>query len=243
MADCCLKGFRWEAKTNGRDENVAGLNCYATGSNKEVAIIVIHDLFGWTFENIRILADHFAEEVDATVYVPDCFGGEVLPSDILLDQSRYNELDLGAFLKRNSKAVREPEIIRFAESLKLSYSRIGAIGYCYGGWGVFRLAAKGKHLVDCISTAHPSMLEKHDIANINVPTQIIAPEFDHMFTEELKAYSLQVLPKTGVAYDYQYFPGLEHGFAIRGDPRKNGEREGMERAKNAASLWFRQWLH
>ncbi|KAH7141804.1 putative hydrolase [Dactylonectria macrodidyma] len=243
MADCCLKGLRWEAKTKGRDENVAGLNCYATGSNKDVAIIVIHDLFGWTFENIRILADHFAEEVDATVYVPDCFGGEVLPTDILLDRTRFNELDLGAFLKRNSRSVREPEIIRFAESLRSSYSRIGAIGYCYGGWAVFHLAAKGKNLVDCISTAHPSMLEKQDITNINVPTQIIAPEFDHIFTEELKAYSLGALPKTGVAYDYQYFPGLEHGFAIRGDPGKLGEREGMERAKNAASLWFREWLH
>lgn len=166
-----------------------------------------------------------------------------MPPDILFDRSRYDELDLGAFLKRNSKDVRGPEIIRFAESLKSSYSRIGAIGYCYGGWAVFHLGSNSKSLVDCISTAHPSMLEKQDIANVNVPTQIIAPEFDYMFTEELKAYSLEALPKTDVAYDYQYFPGLEHGFAIRGDPRNQGERGGMERAKNAASLWFRQWLH
>jgi dienelactone hydrolase len=36
-----------------------------------VAIIVIHDLYGWTFPNIRLLADHYAAEVGATVYVPD----------------------------------------------------------------------------------------------------------------------------------------------------------------------------
>jgi len=71
MADCCLRGFQWEAKAKGRDDNVAGLNCYVTGSNEDVALIVIHDLYGWTFENVRILADHFAEEVGATAYVPD----------------------------------------------------------------------------------------------------------------------------------------------------------------------------
>lgn len=33
--------------------------------------MIIHDLFGWTFPNTQILADHFAEEVNATVYIPD----------------------------------------------------------------------------------------------------------------------------------------------------------------------------
>ena len=42
-----------------------------TGTNKDVAIMLIADLFGWTFKNIRILADHYAADVDATVYVPD----------------------------------------------------------------------------------------------------------------------------------------------------------------------------
>ncbi|VUC27464.1 unnamed protein product [Clonostachys rosea] len=242
MSDCCLKGFRWEAETAGREGNIAGLDCYTTGTNKDVAIIVIHDLFGWTFKNVRILADHFAEEVNATVYVPDCFGGEVLPIDVLLDKSRFGEIDLPTFLKRNSRDVREPEITKFAEWLRSSYSHVGAMGYCYGGWAVFHLAAKDRNLVDCISTAHPSMLQKEDIASTGVPTQILAPEFDHMFTTELKAYSQQILPDTHVPYDYQYFPGLEHGFAIRGDARNEGERKGMERAKNAASLWFREWL-
>ena len=71
MANCCLKGFQWDAKSKGHDSKIAGLDCYVVGSNQNVAIIMIHDLFGWTFGNIRILADHFAEEVDATVYVPD----------------------------------------------------------------------------------------------------------------------------------------------------------------------------
>ena len=72
--------------------------------------------------------------------------------------------------------------------------------------------------------------------------QIIAPEMDIMFSEEMKAFANRVIPTLGVAYDYQHFPGLEHGFSIRGDPDIAGERAGMERAKNCAVSWFRQWL-
>jgi len=71
MSECCLKGFRWEGTPKGQDSKLAGNNCYVTGSNSEVAILVVHDLFGWTFPNTRLLADHYAEEVGATVYVPD----------------------------------------------------------------------------------------------------------------------------------------------------------------------------
>lgn len=96
--------------------------------------------------------------------------------------------------------------------------------------------------MDCVVTAHPTDLEKAEIANIGVPVQIIAPEKDVIFTEDLKAFSNRVIPSLGVAYDYQHFPGLEHGFAIRGDPDISGEREAMERAKNMAVMWFREWL-
>ncbi|EXL67881.1 esterase/lipase [Fusarium oxysporum f. sp. conglutinans race 2 54008] len=242
MADCCVKGFRWDATPRGRNGKVAGINCYVTGSNEGVAIMMIHDLFGWTFSNTRILADYYAEEVGATVLVPDFFGGEILPANTILDDSRWAELDLPAFLARNSKSVRGPEIIKTAKALRASYRRFGVMGFCFGGWGAFHIGAKDKQLADCISVAHPTMVEKTEIDALAVPVQIMAPEMDPMFTEELKQYSNQVIPKLGIPYSYQYFPGLEHGFAIRGNPNKLGERRGMERAKNAAVYWFREWL-
>lgn len=132
--------------------------------------------------------------------------------------------------------------MKCVQAIRAKRQRIGAIGFCFGGWGVFRLGAKGRNLVDCIATAHPSFLEKSEIDKIGVPVQIIAPEFDFMFTADLKDHSNQVIPKLGVAYDYQFFPGLEHGFATRGDPHNAAEREGMERATKAAVRWFKQWL-
>lgn len=170
------------------------------------------------------------------------FGGEVIPAEVVLDQSRWGEIDLPSFLGRNTKAIRGPEIVECAQALRSQHKRTGVIGFCYGGWGAFRLGDRNNPLVDCVATAHPTDLAKVEIESVGVPVQILAPERDPMFTEELKAFSNQVIPTLGVAYDYQYFPGLEHGFAVRGNPDIQGEREGMERAKNAAVLWFRQWL-
>jgi dienelactone hydrolase len=175
--------------------------------------------------------------------VPCCsFGGEVVSAEVVMDQNRWGEFDLPGFIARNSKDTRWPEILECAKALRAWHARTGAIGFCYGAWGVFRLSAKGTQLVDCISAAHPTLLEKEEIEKIGVPVQIMAPEFDPQFTEELKAFSNRVIPGLGVAYDYQYFPGLEHGFAVRGNPQDPAEMKGMERAKNSAVLWFRQWL-
>jgi hypothetical protein len=71
MESCCLKGFRWNSTPTGQETELAGLKCYRTGSDPKVAIMLIHDLYGWTFINTRLLADHLADEVGATVYVPD----------------------------------------------------------------------------------------------------------------------------------------------------------------------------
>jgi dienelactone hydrolase len=173
------------------------------------------------------------------------FGGEILDPDILSqpDQRDWGKLDLPAFLARNSKETRSPEIFGCAKELRSRYKKVGVIGFCYGGWGVFQLGAKENNgLVDCISTGHPSGLTKEEMDKVGVPVQILAPEHDPLFTPELKEYANKVIPTLAVPYDYQYFPGMVHGFAIRGGPNVPGERDAMERAKNAAVFWFRQWL-
>ncbi|PYI12668.1 alpha/beta-hydrolase [Aspergillus sclerotiicarbonarius CBS 121057] len=244
MSSCCLKGFRWTGTPTGQETTLAGINTYQTGTNPQIAILIIHDLYGWKFNNTRILADQLAEEVGATVYVPDFFGGESLPLEILQDEKRWAEVDIPGFMSKNTKTIREPEIFACARSLRFEhkYGSIGALGFCFGGWGVFRLGAKDVALVDCISTAHPTFLEETEIREVGVPVQILAPEYDEQFTEELKTLCNAVIPGLGVGYDYQFFPGLRHGFATRGDDREEGERAGMERAKEVVVLWFKLWL-
>jgi len=72
-SSCCVNGFEWNGTPTGQESTLAGNNVYVTGSNSEVAILVITGLYGWKFVNERLLADHYAREVDATVYVPDLY--------------------------------------------------------------------------------------------------------------------------------------------------------------------------
>ena len=71
MSQCCLSGFNWDGTATGQETKLAKNDTYVTGSNKDIAIMIIHDVYGWTFQNLRLLADHFAQEVNATVYLPD----------------------------------------------------------------------------------------------------------------------------------------------------------------------------
>jgi hypothetical protein len=111
MSDCCIEGSQWHGTPNGQETTLARNNTYVTSSNGKVAILVVHDLFSWTFPNLRLLADHYASKANATVYLPDFFGGEILPPETLKD-------DIPGFMNRNSKAIREPEIFECARVLR-----------------------------------------------------------------------------------------------------------------------------
>jgi dienelactone hydrolase len=164
------------------------------------------------------------------------FGGEVIPSEIIRDNSRLREFDLTGFLKQNAKEVRWPELLSCIKALRSQYKRVGVLGYRHGGWSSFRWRSKSHSppLVDCISAAHPTWLTKEEIDDIGVPVQILAPE--------LKAYANSVIPTKNVPYDYQFFPGVEHAFATRGNPNDEKERRAMVRGKIAQVAWMREWL-
>ena len=73
VSKCCITGFEWEGEPSGRTVPfpTTSNQAYVTGSSSSAAILFICDLFGWEFRNNRLLADHLAQAVGATVYVPD----------------------------------------------------------------------------------------------------------------------------------------------------------------------------
>lgn len=243
VSPCCFKAFEWDGRPTGKTAQLANINTYITGSNPSAAVLIIHDLFGWDFPNVRLLADHYAREAEVTVYVPDFFYGDSLDRDALLND-RWAELDVAGFLERNGREQREADIFACARILKDRHGKLGAAGFCYGGWAAFRLGAASHSppLVDCITVAHPSLLTKADIDGVGVPVQILAAELDPVYTAELKMHTFTTVPSRGVAFDYQHFPGVVHSCLVRGDERKPGERAAMERGKNAAVAWLRQFL-
>jgi dienelactone hydrolase len=161
---------------------------------------------------------------------------------MLLDPEKRKNFSVPAFLERHSKDKRWPQVKANAQALKSQYPKLGAIGYCYGGWACFRLGADPS-LVDAIATAHPSLMVKEEIEALKVPVQIVAPENDTQLTLEMKEYVNRVVPSLNLQYEYIYFPGLSHGFAVRGDPNDKVQKEGLERAKTCAVNFFNQFLH
>ena len=57
-----------------------------------------------------------------------------------------------------------------------------------------------------------------------------------MFTPELKEFSNKVIPTLGVPYDYQYFPGVEHSFATRGDQQSEAQMRGIDESEECGGV-------
>lgn len=244
VSSCCLSGFKWDGEPVGETAKIAGIDTYVVGSNPNAAVLLIHDLFGWEFPNLRLLADHYAAEANVTVYLPDFFKGESLPTDLMV-QGRYAEIDIEGFLVGNGRAAREDLIFTVARELKKRHGLLGAVGFCYGGWAVFRLGAEehaADPLVDFIVCAHPSLLTMEDIDTIAVPVLMLAPEIDAMFTREFKTHFFEtVLDKASLPFEYVHYPGVVHAGLVRGNENEKGEREAMVKAKNAVVQWVQQF--
>ena len=70
--ECCATAFKWDGTPTGQETTLAGVSAYVAGpANSEIAVLMIHDLFGWKFNNLRLLADYYSRELGARVYLPD----------------------------------------------------------------------------------------------------------------------------------------------------------------------------
>ncbi|EJT68613.1 hypothetical protein GGTG_13814 [Gaeumannomyces tritici R3-111a-1] len=240
ISSCCLTGFEWDGTPTGRTEKLGGSDVYVAGANAEAGVLLVHDLFGWTFGNLSLLADQVAREADVTVYIPDLFGGEALPPD-LAAAGRFRDLDLPGFMARNGRASREPELFACARAIRAErgHSRVGMFRAPFfltcgarGRRDIAGLASasgaeehRAAPLVDCISIGHPSLATERDFDEVAVPVQILAhPERDPAFTPELKLHAFRAMIK-------------------KGGPDEPGEREAMVAGKDAVVAWLVAHLH
>ena len=172
MSSCCLSGAIHDGTPAGRVDTLGGLQTYIaepkTGS-KEKSIIFISDsaqtpvpslknlligsvVFGWEFNNVRLLADEYAKE-GFYVYLPDFHQGDSLPIDFLqnvepplkkqetltLTEKAKNTAvvpaTLGPWLLTHRESVTRPLINGFVNTVRNTpgTNKIGAIGFCWGG--------------------------------------------------------------------------------------------------------------
>ena len=149
--------------------------------------------------------------------------------------------DFPSWWAKNNPEVRHPQILSCVRQLRARYTSLGLVGYCWGGSAGFLLASEAG-LFDAMSHAHPGTPTEDQIRGIRAPFELIAPEYDPQFPFEWSKLCNEVVPGLGVEYDWQWFPGMKHGFSTKCDEKDERERRGLERAKGAVVGWMRCFL-
>jgi len=239
----CVTGKIHTGNPVGKDTEVAGRPAYVTGDNKKTALLYIPDVFGHLYNNHRFLADTYAKELGATVYVGDFLDKTAF---YFLTPEQLKNVDFPAFQAANPKDTRFPQILAVAEELKKTYEKVFVIAYCWGAWGAMMLAAK-PGLVDAVSINHPSVLEiPGDLERCTVPCLIVAPYTDFAFPQKDRLIAEKIFDekaqKDQIFSKIALYPGFTHGFTARGDTGDPFTNEAIEDAKNESVMFFRRFL-
>jgi len=240
----CVSGEIHSGEPTGTLTSILGLQTYiAKASHPSGKVILfLHDGFGVPFVNNRLLADTYAAETGATVYIPDFFEGDAVPIQVMVEKLPF---DFMVWKDKHPKEHCRKLVTDFLTELKAHHgvTNVVTIGFCWGGWPSLELA--GTDLIDAAAVAHPSMVEfPKDIENISKPTLFLCAETDQQFPLEKRELSEQILQKKGLPAKFVLYPGTTHGFAIRGNRDADPVvAKACVDAKNEAVKFFKAQLH
>lgn len=205
---------------------------YVTGDNKETALIVVYDIFGYFSQTLQG-ADILAKTVDATVFMPDFFGeGNAFPIEKYPPPDDKAKQEIQDFFGGvASPALAIDGLVKFATVLKGDgYKKIGAIGYCWGGKVVSLSALNTDSNLNAISIVHPSMLSVQDYEGLTIPLGL------YVSNDEPKAKFdeiVELLSKKqfSAKCDSKCYTGMFHGWAAAradlSDPENKREYEDL----------------
>jgi dienelactone hydrolase len=133
------------------------------------AIIILSDVYGFTFPNTRLIADQFALNGYLTV-IPDLFHGAEVPFPAPENFNLQDYIDntmprVGTVDPIISSVI---DVLRTEKGIQ----KIGGVGYCFGGKYVCRWLKEGK--LDAGYVAHPSFVEEGEVRGIEGALSIAA---------------------------------------------------------------------
>lgn len=148
---------------------------------------------------------------------------------------------------------------------KISELPIGAAGFCWGAkyvvelcWGATKSSDESgsRRVLDVGFIAHPSMLSiPTDYEKVTLPLSLAAAEHDSQMSraqyEEVvktleaknkKEESVEGFEGAQVEHEWVWYPGANHGFAVRADEKDVEEAERGRKAQAQAVAWFGRWF-
>ncbi|MEJ2481210.1 MAG: dienelactone hydrolase family protein [Acidihalobacter sp.] len=107
---------------------------------------------------------------------------------------------------------------RFAKGIEHGNGRLGAVGFCYGGGVVNRLAAEVPEAVDAAVPFYGAAPPLDEVARIRAPLLIHMAGLDARINAQWPAYEA-ALKRHGKRYQAFVYPGVKHGFHNDSTPR------------------------
>jgi carboxymethylenebutenolidase len=107
---------------------------------------------------------------------------------------------------------------RFAKGLEHGNGKLGAVGFCYGGGIVNRLAAELPATVDAAVPFYGAAPPLDEVANIRAPLLIHLAGLDTRINAQWPAYEA-ALKRHGKRYQAFVYAGVNHGFHNDSTPR------------------------
>lgn len=190
------------------DVECEGWHAYdAAKEGKRPAVLIIHQWTGLS-ENEKMRA-HMLAELGYNVLAADIYGKGVRPQPPAAGQeaAKYKN-DRALYRARLNAAL---EVLKKDE--RTDATKIGAIGYCFGGTGVLELVRSGADVKGVVSFhGGLSTPTPQDAKNIKCPLLIchgaddpfVAPAEVEWFKKEMK--------DAGVKYEFIAYPGAVHAF-------------------------------
>ncbi|KAK6339585.1 hypothetical protein TWF718_008981 [Orbilia javanica] len=258
-SSCCMRGSLHTGNTTGTEETIHNFPTYVATpepSDRPVngTVVILGDVFGWDFINIRLLADSYAKRGNFRVLAPDVHFGDAFPKDSLdavfplkgFESPWYKRLwEMATTFPKflvwfwaHRESVSHPIITKFFKSLREdpNSGKIGVVGFCWGG----RYAVLMDQYVDAIYTAHPSFLQvPAEVEAVTKPISFAVGDKDIVLpmgqVEKIKGI---LKKKEGLESEVVVYEGMEHSFAVRGNPAIEAAKTALEGSETQAVEWF-----
>ncbi|ORX95663.1 hypothetical protein BCR34DRAFT_628992 [Clohesyomyces aquaticus] len=230
--ECCLKGTLHEGTSRGQWETIANVGTYIStpSPNKANGNVLLYfpDVWGM-FLNGLLVMDAFAD-AGYIVLGLDYFRGDPVWKHRKDRHDRSDpNFDYEAW-KRKHMAFADEAVPKWVDAVVRRYrdsqAKFVCVGYCFGAPYVCEELAKG--VVTAGAFAHPAFLKEHHFKHINKPLFLSCAEEDHTFDVPSRQRALDILRNGKKRYHYQVFSGVQHGFALRGDPKDPYQRKSFD---------------
>ncbi|XP_020652802.3 carboxymethylenebutenolidase homolog [Pogona vitticeps] len=206
--------------------------------NTNKAVILVHDIYGWQFPDIRYITDILAANGYITI-CPDYFLGKA-PW-----KTTDHWQDFGDWLKDRDpmKVDRTTAIVMKYLKEQQHAAKIGIVGFSWGGMAVHHLMLKNPELKAGVSAYGiiRNSEERYDLLN---PTFFVFGGKDHTISlDQVTLLEQKLKEYCRVSYKVKVYPGQVHGFAqCKPEDMKPEDVPYMEEARMDIIDWMNRYV-